>query len=168
MTAVASIILLIFPVAMAFAAANDLLTMKIPNRVSLLIAGSFVPVAALTSMPLETFGLNLAVGFGVLVVAFGLFAAKLLGGGDAKLIAAGALWMGPSHAVEYIAYVTIFGGLLALIILAYRNFVPGVVGLPEWARRLHTPGGPIPYGIAIAAAALVLFPATDVFRSVVV
>jgi prepilin peptidase CpaA len=162
----ASLILLTFPAAMAFAAANDLFTMKIPNRVSLVLIGSFVAVALLTRMPWETFGMHVAVGFAVLAVAFALFSANILGGGDAKLIAAGAIWMGSGHVVEYIAYVTIFGGILALAVLGYRNFLPaGALPLPEWARRLHTTGGPIPYGIAIAAAGLALFPATDLFRS---
>jgi len=166
MTALASLILMTFPAAMAFAAANDLFTMRIPNRVSLVLISGFVVVGLLTRMPLETFGTHVAVGFAVLAAAFGLFSANFLGGGDAKLVAAGAIWMGSEHVVEYLAYVTIFGGILALVILGYRNFLPaGAIPLPEWARRLHTTGGPIPYGIAIAGAGLALFPATDLFRS---
>jgi pilus assembly protein CpaC len=73
--------------------------------------------------------------------------------------------MGSGQVVEYVAYVTIFGGILALVILGYRNFIPaGAIPLPAWARRLHVTGGPIPYGIAVAGAGLALFPATDLFR----
>ena len=79
-------------------------------------------------------------------------------------MAAGALWMGADHIVEFLAYVTIFGGILAVAILGYRNLVPAnAFSLPDWARRLHKTGGGIPYGIAIAAGGLMLFPTTELF-----
>ena len=160
---------MIFPVAMAFAAANDLFTMKIPNRISIALIGGFVAVALLTRMPLETFGIHLACAFGVLALTFTLFAFGLLGGGDAKLMAAGALWMGGEHIIEFVLLVTIFGGVLCLAILGYRRVVPAnTLPLPEWAERLHTAGGPVPYGIAIAAAGLMLFPATELFSTLMV
>lgn len=169
MTALASLFLMIFPVAMAFAAANDLFTMKIPNRISIALVGGFVAVALLTRMPLETFGIHFACAFALLLATFALFSFNLLGGGDAKLMAAGALWMGSEHIIEFVVYVTIFGGILCLAILAYRRMVPAdAVPLPEWAERLHTAGGPVPYGIAIAAAGLMLFPATELFRALMI
>jgi prepilin peptidase CpaA len=166
MTILASFILMTFPIAMAFAAANDLFTMRIPNRISLTLVGGFVAVALLTTMPLETFATHFALAFCVLAATFILFSLNMLGGGDAKLMAAGALWMDGEHLVEFLAYVTIFGGILAVVILGYRNFLPaGAYPLPAWARRLHTNGGPIPYGIAIAAGGLVVFPATALFHT---
>ena len=166
MTMIASLALMVFPVAMAFAAANDLFTMKIPNRIPLALVCSFVVVAMLVRMPLELFGMHLAVGFAILAVTFTLFAFNLFGGGDAKLIAAGAVWMGPDHIIDYLLFITLFGGALSLLILGYRNWVPaGALPLPGWARRLHANKGPIPYGIAIAAGALVVFPATTLFLS---
>ena len=113
-------------------------------------------------------GLHLLVAFAVLAANFALFWKNMLGGGDAKLMAAGALWIGPFHAIEYLAYVTIFGGALALAILSYRNYVSAnAFSLPQWALRLHKPGGGIPYGIAIAAGGLTVFPATEIFRALV-
>jgi prepilin peptidase CpaA len=164
MTALAYPLLMIFPVAMAFAAANDLFTMKIPNRISVALVGGFVGIALLTQMPLETFGIHLACAFGVLALTFTLFSLNLLGGGDAKLMAAGALWMGGEHIIEFVAFVTIYGGMLCFLILGYRRMVPAGLPLPGWAQRLHTPGGPIPYGIAIAASGLMLFPSTALFH----
>ena len=155
-----------FPVAMAFAAANDLFTMKIPNRISLALIGGFVAIALITRMPLETLGLHVIIAVAVLIATFTLFSLNMLGGGDAKLMAAGALWMGPDHIIEFVAYVTIFGGILAVAMLGYRNFLPAnALPLPAWARRLHRTGEGIPYGIAIAAAGLMLFPATAFFRA---
>ena len=158
----------IFPIAMAFAAANDLFTMKIPNVISLALAGGFVALALVTLMPLQTFGLHLVCALGVLALTFTLFAFKLLGGGDAKLMAAGALWMGPEYILPFIALVTIWGGALCLLVLSYRRAVPADLWpLPGWAQRLHTSGGPVPYGIAIAGAGLMIFPSTALFRMLI-
>ncbi|MFA5955329.1 prepilin peptidase [Hyphomicrobium sp.] len=166
MTSMASLFLMVFPVAMAFAAANDLFTMKIPNRIPLALVGSFTVVALLSRMPLDVFGTNLAVGFAILAVTFTLFAFNLLGGGDAKLIAAGGVWIGADHILDYLLFITIFGGALSIAILAYRKWMPATaVALPGWAQRLHTDKGPIPYGIAIAAGALAVFPTTGLFLS---
>lgn len=169
MSVVSSLLIMIFPIAMAFAAANDLFTMRIPNAISLALIGSFAAVALLTQMPLETFGLHIACAVGVLLLTFGLFAFRLLGGGDAKLMAAGALWVGAGQILPFLAFTAVFGGVLCLVILSYRRMVPADLWpLPGWAQRLHTTGGPVPYGIAIAAAGLVVFPATELFRTVMV
>lgn len=167
MSAVAYLLLMIFPVAMAFAAANDLFTMKIPNRISLALIAGFVAIAVVTQMPIETFGIQFACALAVLAFTFTLFSFNLLGGGDAKLMAAGALWMGSAHIIEFLAFVTIFGGVLCLMVLSYRRMVPAdLLPLPEWAQRLHAPGGPVPYGIAIAAGGLMVFPTTELFHAV--
>lgn len=163
---VSTLALMVFPVAMAFAAANDLFTMKIPNRISLALIAGFLVAAFFTGMPLNTIGIHLVLGMLVLVATFALFSMNMLGGGDAKLMAAGALWMGPEHIIEFLAYVTIFGGVLAMVVLAYRKYIPAAaLQLPGWAQRLHVEGSGIPYGIAIAASGLKLFPATDLFRA---
>lgn len=160
------ILLLTFPVAMAFAAANDLFTMKIPNKISLVLIGSFLAAALMIRMPVELFGMHVGIAAAILVATFTLFSFNMLGGGDAKLMAAGALWMGPDHALEYLAYLTVFGGILAVAILMYRKFIPAsALPLPPWAMRLHVDGTGIPYGIAIAAAGLMLYPATGWFKA---
>jgi prepilin peptidase CpaA len=160
------LLLMIFPVALAFAAANDLFTMRIPNNISLALIAGFVASAAFMQLPLDTFGIYVAIGAAVLVATFTLFSFNLFGGGDAKLMAACALWMGPDHILPFVAYVTILGGVLSVAILMYRKLVPAAaMGLPGWAMRLHVRGSGIPYGIAIAAAGLIVYPQTDWFRS---
>lgn len=157
-------LLLVFPIAMAFAAANDLFTMTIPNKISLVLIAAFAVAAVVAGLSLEQILMHAAAGAGVLVAGFALFSFGLLGGGDAKLMASGALWMGLDLLFPYIAYITIFGGVLSLVILAYRRFVPAAsLKLPPWAMRLHISGGGVPYGIAIAAAGLVLYPSTNWF-----
>ncbi len=107
---------------------------------------------------------------GVLVATFALFSLNMLGGGDAKLMAAGALWMGAEHIIEFVAFVTIFGGVLSS--RHSRLSKGGSCATPCLARMgasaYTRAGGPIPYGIAIAAAGLMLFPATELFRTLMV
>src|SRR3954452_20254408 len=86
--------LLLFPVLMAFAAASDLLTMTISNRVSLALAAGFLALAAVSGMEFYDILSHLGAGLTVLVVAFGCFAMGWVGGGDAKVVAAAALWFG--------------------------------------------------------------------------
>ena len=92
--------MLFFPALIGFAAASDLLTMTISNRVSLLLVGGFVVMAAFSGMGLEDFAWHVAAGIAVLVVAFGCFAFGWIGGGDAKVAAATALWFGFDHLLD--------------------------------------------------------------------
>lgn len=158
-------ILLSFPVAMTFAAANDLFTMRIPNKISLAIIAAFFVAAIMARLNLEMTGLHLACGAGVLVFSFVLFQMNMLGGGDAKLMAASAVWMGVDQILFFIAYLTIFGGILALAIVFYRRYIPATALPQGWATRLHVQGTGIPYGIAISAAALMLYPQTPLFQA---
>ena len=154
-------LLLVFPAAMAYAAASDLLTMRIANSVSLVIVAAFLGVALIAGMPLQDVLLHLAVGAALLVAGMLLFNLNLVGGGDAKLLAAAALWIGYDQLLPFLLCVTIFGGVLALLLLAYRRLPAAALPLPAWAVRLHTAGGGMPYGIAIAAGALAVYPLTS-------
>jgi prepilin peptidase CpaA len=154
-------ILLIFPAAMAFAAATDLLTMTISNKVSLLLIVSFLALALLTGMDLKDFGLHLAAGGLVLVVSFVLFSFGWVGGGDAKLASTTALWLGWPLLVEYIGLASLFGGLLTLVVLYIRGTLPpSFLYRQDWFTRLAKPETGIPYGIALAASGLAVYPAS--------
>src|SRR5262249_2662682 len=98
----------------------------------------------------------------VLAVVFAFFACGWIGGGDAKLTAATALWFGFAHLVDYLFYASVFGGALTLAIIYFRAtpMPPAFVGLP-WAERLHRSDSGVPYGIALAAAALTVYPHTE-------
>jgi prepilin peptidase CpaA len=153
--------LLLFPAMMAFAASSDLLTMTIPNRVTLIMLGGFLLLAFATGMSLEQLALHAAAGLLVLVLAFAFFARGWIGGGDAKLAAATALWFGFEHLMEYLVYGSLFGGALTLALLQYRAIpMPAILIGRAWAERLHEPKGGVPYGIALAAAAMMIYPST--------
>jgi prepilin peptidase CpaA len=161
MTAVDAIRLALFPALMAFAASSDLFTMTISNRLSLALTGGFVVLAFAAGMPLAAMGMHLAAGACVLVVGFVFFSQGWIGGGDAKLFAATALWFGFDHLLDYATYASIFGGALTLALLQFRKLpLPEALTRQPWIMRLHEERGGIPYGIALAAAALVIYPKT--------
>ena len=154
--------LTLFPATMAFAASSDLFTMTIANRISLILLGGFVLLAVMTGMSATDMALHFGAGGAVLLTGFVLFACGWIGGGDAKLAAATALWLGFAHLFDYLIYASILGGALTLILIQFRRLpLPAaLVGL-EWVERLHRTGGGVPYGIALAAAALLVYPHTE-------
>ncbi|MBV9956666.1 MAG: prepilin peptidase [Pseudolabrys sp.] len=156
-----ALLLLLFPALMAFAAASDLLTMTISNRLSLALAGGFVLLAIVTGMDWSAIGLHVGAAFVVLTIAFICFAQGWIGGGDAKLAAATALWFGFDYLLDYLLYASIFGGALTLLLIQFRLLpLPAALARQPWIMRLHEKGGGVPYGIALAAAALAVYPHT--------
>src|ERR1700722_9252436 len=92
------------PALLALAAASDLFTMTISNRVSLALAAGFLALAVLSGMGLYDVLLHVGAGATVLIVAFACFAMGWVGGGDAKVAAAAALWFGFAHLLDYLLY----------------------------------------------------------------
>ena len=162
------IILGVFPFAMAYAAASDLVSMKISNRLCLSLVASFALCAALLGLSLEDVAWHLAAGMLVIFGAFGLFAAGWIGGGDAKLAAATALWFGFDQLMPYLLLSSFGGGLLTLLILHLRSHpLPTPAARWGWAQRLHAPKEGVPYGIALAFAALLILPDTAIWRAAI-
>ncbi|KRA42255.1 hypothetical protein ASD80_11120 [Devosia sp. Root635] len=166
--------MLLFPLGMALAASSDLLTMRISNKLVLLLAIGFVVTALIVEMPLQQFAMNVLCAFVVLMVAFGLFALRWIGGGDAKLAATTSLWLGfvgPSGdftLVAYLVYAALLGGVLTLAILALRRLPLDTVfvGRPwlGWLNRLHDPKQGVPYGIALALAGMLTYTNSTIFE----
>jgi prepilin peptidase CpaA len=153
--------LLVFPALMAFAASSDLFTMTISNRVTLALVGGFVAMAFISGMSPSDVLAHAGAAATVLAVTFLFFARGWIGGGDAKLAAATALWFGFDHLLVYLLYASVFGGVLTLAMIRFRLMsLPQVLADQEWALRLHRPNGGVPYGIALAAAALLIYPDT--------
>jgi len=153
--------LLLFPALMAFAASSDLLTMTISNRLSLALAGSFFPLTIVIGMSLPAIGMHLAAAALVLAVCFGFFSMGWMGGGDAKLAAVTTLWFGFDYLLDYLIYAALFGGALTLLLIQFRKLpLPEALARQSWILRLHETGGGVPYGIALAAAALTVYPKT--------
>ncbi len=160
-------VLVLFPLLMAYAAASDLLTMTISNRVSIALLVGFAVLALATGMSIMTLLENhLACGLAMLVLTFTLFAFGWIGGGDAKLAAATAVWLGWTHILDYGLTASSLGAVLTFGILAMRKveLPPRLVG-QAWIARLHAAGNGVPYGIALAAAGLALYPDTALWSS---
>ena len=154
--------LLLFPALMAFAASSDLFTMTISNRVSLILVGGFFALALMTGMDAAAIGAHVGAALAVLAVVFVFFARGWIGGGDAKLAAAVALWLGFDHLTVYFLYASLLGGALTFLLLRLRYMpLPAFLVGQEWAERLHCSDAGIPYGIALAAAALIIYPETS-------
>ena len=157
-------VLAIFPGIMAFAAVSDMLTMKIPNLASLTLALGFFALAFMTGMPLAVIGWHAVAGLLMLVLCFFMFNFGWIGGGDAKLAAATTLWLGFGLLPSYGVIASVFGGALTLVILQIRRMREegGILSGPSTAKALDSKVG-IPYGIALAAAGLVVYPDTAIW-----
>ncbi|MEH2552582.1 prepilin peptidase CpaA [Bradyrhizobium algeriense] len=159
--------LLLFPALMAFAAASDLFTMTISNRVSLALIAGFVALAVLGGMGLHDILLHFGAGAAVLVVAFGCFAMGWVGGGDAKVAASVALWFGFDHLLNYLLYVSLLGGALTVLLIQFRQWpLPSLLTGQPWLNRLHDKQSGIPYGIALAIGALIVYPQTEWIKAI--
>src|SRR3990172_11975303 len=112
-----------FPAAMAYAAASDLLTMTISNKLTFGLVVGFAAVAPFAGMDWHAFAMHWAAGGAVLAVAFLCFAMGWIGGGDAKLASAIALWLGFNNTLEFIALASLLGGGLTILLLAFRRSV---------------------------------------------
>lgn len=162
------ILALIFPALMALAACSDLLTMRISNRLVAAVVLGFIIIALIVGLSPMDIGMHLAAGALVLAVTFGLFALGWIGGGDAKLTAAIAMWMGFDLLLPYLLYASVFGGLLTLFLLVGRRYaLPGPLLKAGWLVRLHHPKTGVPYGIALALAAMLVYPQTFAYERLV-
>lgn len=154
-------IFVIFPLCLAIAAFSDLFTMTIPNRVSVILLSAFILVGPAAGLSLSMIGVHLATGLVVFVACFALFALNIMGGGDAKLLTASAVWFGfNSSLIEFLIYVSFFGGVLTVLILMLRKQENTILaaGLP--VPHLLFTANKIPYGIAIGFGGFLAYPSS--------
>ncbi|MGL4635750.1 MAG: A24 family peptidase [Beijerinckiaceae bacterium] len=162
------ILLCLLPLLFIYACFSDLFEMRISNRTCLAVLALFLTFAGLSGMPLADFGWHLLAGFAVLVISFTLFSFGWIGGGDAKLVAAVAVWLGFGQLWEYVAISSILGGMLTLGLLVLRRHpLPSQVAELAWVQRLHSPTSGIPYGIALGIAALMLLPHSTAWQALI-
>jgi len=147
-----------FAALLVYAACSDVASLTIPNWLSIAMAALFVPAAFAIGMPLLDLGMHLLFGFGVLTVGFFLFQANIIGGGDAKLLAAVSVWTGIGAFAPFILWTAAAGGVMALALLAARQFIPQAETNPPFVNRLLKQQNGIPYGVAIMAGGLMAIP----------
>lgn len=162
---IAAAILVIFPLCMAIAAFSDLFTMTIPNRVSIILIASFFVIAPLAGLGPAEIGWHVLAAVTVFAVVFALFALNSMGGGDAKVLTASALWFGFNQSLlAYIVDIAVLGGALTLLILLIRSQTGliAAIGLPIPRPLLQEKK--IPYGIAIGIGGFIAYPASPLMQ----
>ena len=141
-------LLIALAIALLVAAFTDIRSRTISNKLNIAIAAA-APIFWWSS------GLSLwpgvALQFGIAIAAFavlaGLFALRLMGGGDVKLLTALALWIEPGMFLKLVVVMALAGGVLTIVMGGWHVI------------RRHKERLAIPYGVAIAFGALwVLFP----------
>ena len=143
-----------FPALIIFAGSYDIFSKTISNRLCLAIVLAFLPAAASIGMGMVEIASHASCALVMLCAGFALFSAGWIGGGDAKLFAAAALWFGWGEIAGYAAVSAMFGGALALAVLALRL---AALSLPR-AVFFPLPRPELPYGVALALAALFVYP----------
>ena len=161
-------LLVVFPCLLAFAGASDLFTMTIPNRVSLLLIAGFAVLAPFIGLGATDIGLHVLTGLAALSVCLVFFAFGWMGGGDAKVMTAVALWFGFTPAfLMFVTLAGIYGALLTVALLMFRHVpvLPIPAGRADWLLRLHDQRTGVPYGIALSVAALQTYPQSIWFQA---
>ena len=162
-------VLVFFPALMIFAACSDMLTMQISNRVSIALVAGFFPMAYVLAMPAMDILSHLSCGAAILAITFALFCLGGFGGGDAKLAATTAIWLGWQNILDYAVVTAIYGGALAVALLMFRRVaLPQALMRQAWIARLHKEKGGIPYGMALAVAGLIVYPQSQIWIRAIV
>lgn len=163
---IATLCALVFMTALVIAAIGDAATMTIPNRLTLVLAAAFIVLGPFV-LDWQTYAMHLGAGAAMLAAAVVIFALGWAGGGDAKLFAATALWMGWTDLPSYLFITALAGGALTLTLIALRNvpLAPPVVYERAWVARLLQPKGDVPYGVALAIGGVLTFPQSVVFAA---
>lgn len=165
----AQILLAGFPLLMIIVAWRDLVSMTIPNWISLALIVNFGLLALVSQLPWHEVGIHLGVGAGALILTMIMFALGWIGGGDAKLFAAASLWMGWPDMIVYALASAVMGGVLTLLILFMRSRpMPKFLYERPWIAMHLKDKGDVPYGIALCAGALIAFPETTLFTHTVI
>lgn len=156
-----AIVFIVLPACLVLAALTDFLEMTIPNWISLLLIGAFVLIAPFSGLSLLELGWHLAAALLVFVGCFSLFALNVMGGGDAKLLTAAALWFGFNHSLfEFLVYTGYLGGLLTIVVMLLRSNWDKLATVGVRLPQTLMVAKKIPYAIAIGGAGLLAYPSS--------
>lgn len=136
------------------AAISDLATMEIPDWISVACVVLYPVFALACGQSWTAIGLHLAFAAAVFIAGFFAFQFGLMGGGDAKVIAAIAAWTGIGAFLPFVVVMAIAGGALAAVLLAARRLAKPGPRLPSFLNRLLDPARGVPYAVAIAVGVI--------------
>jgi prepilin peptidase CpaA len=156
-----------FCLLLVYAAISDIRGYIIPNWISITLIIIFFPTYFLAGLPVDQFWSFVWPALIVFAVCFGLFALGSIGGGDAKLLPASALWIGKAHMIEFIGIIAVAGGILCIVMMLFwsvKRYVPQLLGVVQTASMERPKVAP--YGVAIAAGGLITFPFTPIYQAI--
>ncbi|MFO1088622.1 MAG: prepilin peptidase [Hyphomicrobiales bacterium] len=156
-----SVALTLFPLLVVVCGLFDFFTLRIPNWLNGVTAVAFVLCALSVAMPLPVLGMHVLAGIILLIFGFALFAGNFIGGGDAKMLAATGLWIGWTPIVPFLVFTAIAGGVLGVVMLILRSTQRYLqfTGIDSFAPFVSKKID-LPYGMAIAAGAVLVLPET--------
>ena len=152
-----------FPAIMVGIILYDFFTMIIPNGLNILLFIGFLGLALMINLPIKDIGWHLLTAFLVLAAGFAAFAFNLFGGGDAKAIAAGAVWFGWSvDTLAFILLTALLGGIFAILLVGIRSMgigdmLPAKIIDIKWIKSILIPKARMPYGVAIGVSGLYIY-----------
>lgn len=156
----------LFAGTMTYAGIRDVVTMTISNRLVGALATAYAILAPAAGVDLATISSSSLVASAVLACTFAFFAFGWIGGGDAKLLPVAVLWLGADLALHFVLYASVIGAAITLVVLQFRQTPPQIVlQRHTWSNRLHAREPGIPYGAAMAPAALLLLPESHWFAA---
>ncbi|WP_082855262.1 A24 family peptidase [Paraburkholderia phytofirmans] len=136
--------------ALLWLAVFDVRCRRLPSRMILMIGALFFINAVVIRMPIGDVLAHLLLAFAVLVVCAALFAANVLGGGDAKLASIVFLWLGRSLALPALTLISVIGLGVSLISLATRHMNPKQNSPSMRTLAMFSGARGVPYGVALA------------------
>jgi prepilin peptidase CpaA len=148
----------VYVLCICYAIVSDFRNLLIPNWITIVLTSTFLAFAA-THLDPGAILVHVAVMGGVFLVFLVFFIVGWVAGGDVKLMAAIALWMGLEHVFDFVLVTWLLGSLLALALLQIRKYgflASGVLGGTWLFQRVSTlaENRQCPYGVAIGIAAL--------------
>ena len=138
---------------------TDITRFIIPNLLVVMILLTY-PSLLFIAPVMPDWQISLLIALGTFFIGFGMFALKLMGGGDVKLLAVLALYLGKESFFDFLFWTAIFGGILSVVLVTVRPIVTYLVTKagkpPNFVPRILIVGEPAPYGVAIGMSFLIL------------
>jgi prepilin peptidase CpaA len=136
--------------ALLWLAVIDVRSRRLPTKIVLAIGALFFADALLSGMSADDVLAHLLLALGVFLVCAALFAARMLGGGDAKLASVIFLWAGLGLSLPALTLISVIGTLVSLVSLATRKMNPSQRSHPMRALAMFSGARGVPYGVALA------------------
>ena len=154
------LVIAVFAAVLVAAAVSDFRFFRIPNSLVLSILVLY-PAHVIASPKAVPWIYALVFAFVILAIGAGFFAAKMMGGGDVKLIAAVSLWAAPQHLVSFFL-ITLLVAMLIACAMAVRmaaadaRSAQGFSIMAAVSSIRHVPilKMTVPYGVGVSAAGL--------------